>query len=94
MFAADLNADISLFIPTSDRIEGILFDANDDGKFIIRNMDELDYEFQDSTFKSTIKRIRTTKQKEVILSINRFTDEMVNEFSQNNISVRDQYLLL
>jgi len=40
-------------------------------------MDELDYEFQDSTFKSTIKKIKTTKQKDVILSINRFTDEIV-----------------
>jgi len=38
------------FIPTSDRIEGIMITTNNKGSFIINNSKDLDYEFQDDTF--------------------------------------------
>ena len=59
----------------------------------MRNYNEKSYEFRDSEIKSTIKKIITTKETEVIISTNRLTEEMINKFSKNDTNVRYQYAL-
>jgi len=70
-----------------------VFESNNDDYFILKNVDELDYDFEDTVFKSTIKKIKTTKERDVIVSINRFTDEILEKFRSEKIGVRDQFLL-
>ena len=52
------------------------------------NNNETSYEFTDTVIKSTIKKIITTKEKEVYISINRFTEEIIQKFSKDETIVR------
>jgi len=52
------------------------------------NNNETSYEFTDRVIKSTIKKIITTKETEVFISINRFTEEIIQKFSKDDTSVR------
>ena len=61
----------------------------------LKNQDELHFEFQDNNFKSTIKKLKYENDsgQEVIISINRFSEEMMKKFIKNGFSVRDQYMI-
>ena len=62
-----------------------------DDEFFLPNQNELDFEFQDLTFKSTIKKLLSeNKSKELIASVVRYTEDMIKLFIHHNISVRDQ----
>jgi len=54
---------------------------------------ELSYEFTDTAINSTLKRMITTKEAEVFISINRYTEEMIENFSKKDGNVRQQMML-
>ena len=74
------------------KIDGLLVFS--DSFYKLPKYENLDYEFKDKTFKSTIKMLKNPKnEKYGFMSINRFTDEAIKKFEQNNLRVGDQYLL-
>ena len=64
-----------------------------EGKFLLKSEDNLKFEFKDRATKSTIQKITTTKEKELFISICRFTKKMIVEFRDQDIKVRDQFML-
>ena len=70
-----------------------MIDTVKQGKFVLPFNNELSYEFTDTAIKSTLKRMITTKETEVFISINRFTEEMIEKFSIKDDNVRQQMML-
>ena len=70
-----------------------MIDTVKQGKFVLPFKNELSYEFTDTAIKSTLKRMITTKETEVFISINRFTEEMIEKFSIKDDNVRQQMML-
>ena len=65
------------------------------GDFFLKNQNELDIEFQDITFESTIKKLQSkSKDEELTVSVVRFSDYMKKIFTNKNISFRDQLKLV
>ena len=60
---------------------------------IFDNSDEQEFEFEDKHFKSTLKRLVPEGEEDsgyqYIISINRFTEEMIKTFEDNDFSFRD-----
>ena len=52
-------------------------------KFFLKNLKDLEYEFSDRFIKSTVKRFKNFEANgsEALLSINRFTEEIIQKFS-------------
>ena len=78
----------------NDKIEGVMVGGLN-GKYLLPDFDNLDFEFKDKTLKSTIKIFTDPESQDYnVLSINRFTEEAIEMFSRDDISVLDQYQLL
>ena len=63
------------------------------GKVILIEKNELDFEFIDPAIKSFVKKISTTEDGELIISKNRFTEEMIEKFIDDDIQIREQFQL-
>ena len=70
-----------------------MIDTLKTGKFVLPTNNELSYEFTDTAIKSTLKRMITTKEEEVFISMNRLTEEMIGKFSKKVNNVRQQMML-
>lgn len=79
---------------SSDKIEGVIIGNTDDDVVMLKSFNELDFEFKDTSIKSTIKKIKTTKQSDAFISINRFTEHIIDKFNNENTSIREQYMLI
>ena len=58
--------------------------------WVIKNLQETDFEFQDNILKSTIKTLISNKKSEGLACVVRFSDEMLKKCSDNEVSIRDQ----
>ena len=60
---------------------------------IFDNSEDQEFEFEDKQFKSTLKRLVPEGEEDsgyqFIISINRFTEEMIKTFEDNDFSFRD-----
>ena len=62
--------------------------------FLLKNQNEMKFEFTDKTIKSSVKIFKNySENKQAAFSINRFTEEMIEQFSTDEISVLDQLQL-
>ena len=62
--------------------------------FLLKNQNEMKFEFIDKTIKSSVKIFKNySENKQATFSINRFTEEMIEQFSTDEISVLDQLQL-
>ena len=62
--------------------------------FLLKNQNEMKFEFTDKTIKSSVKIFKNySENKQAAFSINRFTEEMIEQFSTDEISVLDQFQL-
>jgi len=60
---------------------------------LILNFDKFEYEFQDSTFRSTINNMRNTNGTDLTIFVNIFNEDMLEKLGQENIDIRDYYLI-
>ena len=63
--------------------------------WVIKNLQETDFEFQDNILKSTIKTLISKpdysgEKSEGLACVVRFSDEMLKKCSDNEVSIRDQ----
>jgi hypothetical protein len=56
----------------------------------VKNLSDLDYDFCDGDYKSSIKKLNTSLGDEAIISVNRVSDEMLEKYDTHNISARQQ----
>ena len=77
----------------SKGVVGVVFTSNNSGVFMI-NFDELKYEFEDNSIKSTVKKLVSLKydgtRDKIMMSINKFTDDVIKKFDENDFKVREQ----
>ena len=67
-------------------------DESKKDEYILKNQNELNFDFEDKALKSTIKKlICKDKKTEVVNSINRFSEEINEIFSKEKMSDSDQY---
>ena len=82
----------SLYL-NSKGVVGVCLKSGTGGEFMI-NFDELKYEFEDNSIKSTVKKLVSIqvnhKRDKIMMSINKFTDEIVKKFDENDFKVREQ----
>jgi len=84
---------INPFISSTNQIEGLLIKGSySDGSLILK-FDKFEYEFQDSTFRSTVKKMTTTGGTDLTVFVNIFNEDMLEKLGQENIGIRDYYLL-